>query len=150
MEAVDRSEDGDLDLVITVTDVEASVADLIEALGHGEAQALGIDGRRVSAESPLSHSGLVRGSIVGDDDRQVAALIVNASAALELCVIGGLDAGHAYALTDGTHTVSVTFGCVTRLSPDDTCRCVFRVHRHRSLTLAARPARSSTVSRSTT
>ena len=95
----------ELDLVVTITDSAATVADLGTALGLGEQ--LSIDGRTVDAALPISASGLVRGSRV--ERATVAHPTANrASPVVTLHQIGGLAAGGSVDLLPGRHAIGST------------------------------------------
>ena len=105
-----------VDMELTPIDPQATVGDLLVALGDGTGPGLVLDGRFCHSELALDEIGLHEGARIspGGPPRDVDA---PASAALELRVIAGLDAGRWVALRAGTTiTVGRDADCDLRLS----------------------------------
>ena len=94
-----------VDMELTLIDQQATVGDLLVALGDGSGPGLVLDGRFCHSELALDEIGLHEGARIspGGPLQDVDA---PASAALELRVIAGLDAGRWVALRAGT-TITV-------------------------------------------
>ena len=94
-----------VDIELTLIDPQATVGDLLVALGDGTDPGVVLDGRFCHGELALDEIGLHEGALIspGGPPRDVDA---PAAAALELRVIAGLDAGRWVALRAGT-TITV-------------------------------------------
>ncbi len=90
-----------VDVELTLVDPQATVGDLLVALGNGNGPGLVLDGRFCHSDLALEEIGLHEGATIrpGGPPRDVDA---PASAALELRVVGGLDAGRWLPLRAGT------------------------------------------------
>lgn len=99
------------DLLVTVHDPEATVADLVAAVAPGRGEvSVGVDGREVRPANPLDRIGLADGSEVelnpsDPDGRCRPAPDPAACAALVLAVVDGPDAGRRVPLRPGSWVV---------------------------------------------
>jgi S-DNA-T family DNA segregation ATPase FtsK/SpoIIIE len=104
---VERPDEGAEDVELVISDPDATVAELLAALGEQDrAPGIVLDGRFCHSDLALEEIGLYEGVTVHADGppRDVHN---PAPAALELRVVGGLDAGRRMPLRDG---VTVTVG----------------------------------------
>jgi DNA segregation ATPase FtsK/SpoIIIE, S-DNA-T family len=90
-----------VDVDLTITDAEATVGDLLTALDEGGDHGVVLDGRFCHSDLALDEIGMYEGATIvpGGPPQDVDA---PAAAALELRVVGGLDAGRWMPLRAGT------------------------------------------------
>jgi S-DNA-T family DNA segregation ATPase FtsK/SpoIIIE len=109
---IDHPGDQPADVELIINDPDATVAELLAALGHDDrAPGIVLDGRFCHGELALEEIGLYEGATVrpGDPPQDVE---MPAPATLELRVVGGLDAGRWMPLRAGaTVTVGRDLDC---------------------------------------